>query len=142
MLAFALSASAHAEDITITWATLAGFYTDWAKALAKQFTEKTGIKISIVEMDLPTMYEKEVLDIVGGTGAYDIITWNVSWKSEWANNQYMYPLDDFIKRDAADVQINDVAPALLAVSDVWKGVTYGFALLHFRSRFYLSLRSI
>ncbi len=114
-----------ADNVTVTWATLAGFYTDWAKTLAKQFTDKTGIMVKIVEMDLPTMYEKEVLDIVGNTGAYDIITWNVSWKSEWANNDYIYPLDDFIKRDAADIQIKDVAPALLAVSGVWRGKTYG-----------------
>jgi multiple sugar transport system substrate-binding protein len=135
VLAFALSASAHAGNTTITWATIAGFYTDWAKTLAKQFTDKTGIQVSIVEMDLPTMYEKEVLDIVGGTAAYDIITWNVSWKSEWANNQYMYPLDDFIKRDAAEVQINDIAPALLAVSGVWKGVTYGLPYYTFTPGF-------
>jgi multiple sugar transport system substrate-binding protein len=117
--------AAPASKVTVTWATLAGFYTDWAKTLAKQFTDKTGIDVKIVEMDLPTMYEKEVLDIVGNTGAYDIITWNVSWKSEWANAGYIYPLDDFIKRDAKEVMIEDVAPALLKVSGVWKGKTYG-----------------
>jgi multiple sugar transport system substrate-binding protein len=117
--------AAPAEKVTVTWATLAGFYTDWAKSLAQQFSAKTGIDVKIEEMDLPTMYEKEVLDIVGNTGAYDIITWNISWKSEWANAGYIYPLDDFIKRDAAEVQINDVAPALLRVSGVWRGKTYG-----------------
>ena len=113
------------KDVTITWATLAGFYTDWAKKLADEFTAETGIKVNIVEMDLPTMYEKEVLDIVGGTGAYDIITWNVSWKAEWANNEYIYPLDDFIARDSADVDFNDIPSALEAVSGQWKGKTYG-----------------
>ena len=113
------------EEVTVTWATLAGFYTDWAKSLAADFTAETGIKVEIVEMDLPTMYEKEVLDIVGGTGAYDIITWNVSWKSEWANNEYIYPLDDFIARDAEEVQIDDVSQALLNVSGVWKDKVYG-----------------
>lgn len=124
MLGLAVSLGA-AGKVTVTWATLAGFYTDWAKSLAQDFTAKTGIDVKIEEMDLPTMYEKEVLDIVGNTGAYDIITWNISWKSEWANAGYIYPLDDYIKRDAADVQINDVAPALLRVSGVWRGKTYG-----------------
>ena len=109
------------ESVTVTWATLAGFYTDWAKSLAADFTAETGINVEIVEMDLTTMYEKEVLDIVGGTGAYDIITWNVSWKSEWANNEYIYPLDDFIARDADEVQIDDVSQALLNVSVCGKG---------------------
>lgn len=117
--------AASSEKVTVTWATLAGFYTDWAKTLAKEFTDKTEIDVRIIEMDLPTMYEKEVLDIVGNTGAYDIITWNVSWKSEWANAGYIYPLDDFIKRDAAEVQIDDIAPALLKVSGLWRGTIYG-----------------
>ncbi|MBA7478278.1 hypothetical protein ES707_13701 [subsurface metagenome] len=119
------SASNSEEKVTVTWATLAGFYTDWAKGLATQFTKDTGIDVKIVEMDLPTMYEKEVLDIVGGTGAYDIITWNVSWKSEWANAGYMLPLDDFIKRDASEVQIEDFSQALLNVSGIWEGKTFG-----------------
>lgn len=114
-----------AEGTTITWATLAGFYTDWAKELADQFTANTGIKVEIVEMDLPTMYEKEVLDIVGGTGAYDIITWNVSWKSEWANNDYILALDDYIARDADEVKFEDISAALEAVSGQWQGKTYG-----------------
>lgn len=123
-LAANLSA-APSEKVTVTWATLSGFYTDWAKTLAKQFTDKTGIDVKIVEMDLPTMYEKEVLDIVGNTGAYDIITWNISWKSEWANAGYIYPLDAFIKRDAAEVKIDDIAPVLLRVSGLWRGKIYG-----------------
>lgn len=117
--------AAPGETVTVTWATLAGFYTDWAKTLADDFTKETGIKVNIVEMDLPTMYEKEVLDIVGGTGTYDIITWNVSWKSEWANNEYIYPLDDFIERDNAEFQVEDMAQALLNVSGGWKGTIYG-----------------
>jgi multiple sugar transport system substrate-binding protein len=114
-----------AEGTTVTWATLAGFYTDWAKELAEEFTANTGIAVNIVEMDLPTMYEKEVLDIVGGTGAYDIITWNVSWKSEWANNDYILALDDYIARDADEVNFSDISPALEAVSGQWQGKTYG-----------------
>lgn len=113
------------ETKTITWATLAGFYTDWAETLATEYTEKTGVNIEIVQMDLPTMYEKEVLDIVGGTGNYDIITWNVSWKGEWANAGYMYPLDDFIARDAEEVDIEDFSQAILKVSGEWNGEVYG-----------------
>jgi ABC-type glycerol-3-phosphate transport system substrate-binding protein len=110
---------------TITWATLAGFYTDWAKQLAKDYEEKSGNKVVIVEMDLPTMFEKEVLDMRGGTGTYDIVTWNVSWKSDWANNGFLYPLDDYIKRDNATFKVEDINAALLATGGQWGGKTYG-----------------
>ena len=124
------------EKVTITWSTLAGFYTDWAKNVAAKFTEETGIDVQIVEMDLQTMYEKEVLDIVGGTGAYDIITWNVSWKSEWANNEYIYPLSDYIERDNAEFQVEDFSQALLNVSGMWKGEIYGLPYYTFTPGFY------
>lgn len=119
------TASGDASEKTVTWATLAGFYTDWAEQLAEEYTEQTGVKVEIVQMDLPTMYEKEVLDIVGGTGTYDIITWNVSWKGEWANAGYMLPLDDFIARDDAEFDVADFSQAILQVSGEWDGKTYG-----------------
>ena len=113
------------EPVTITWATLAGFYTDWVSTLAAEYSEATGVKVNIVEMDLPTMYEKEVLDIVGGTGAYDIITWNVSWKGEWANAGYMLPLDDYIAADNDEVDIEDFPASMLQVCAEWNNQIYG-----------------
>ncbi len=110
---------------TITWATLAGFYTDWAKQLAKDYEAKSGNTVNIVEMDLPTMFEKEVLDMRGGTGAYDIVTWNVSWKSDWAANNFLYPLDDYIAKDNATFKVEDINAALLATGGKWEGKTFG-----------------
>ncbi len=115
-----------AAEKQITWATIAGFYTDWAENVAKDFEKKTGYKVNIVKMDLPTMYEKEVLDMVGGTGAYDVITWNVSWKAEWANNGYLLPLDDYIaKEDPKELDFGDITPILVKTGGGWGGKTYG-----------------
>ncbi len=114
------------EGVTITWATIAGFYTDWAEQVAKDFEAKTGNKIQIVKMDLPTMYEKEVLDMVGGTGAYDLITWNVSWKAEWANNGYLLALDDYVKNsDPNELDFGDITPILVKTGGYWGGKLYG-----------------
>ena len=30
------------KKVTITWPTIAGFYTDWAEEVAKDFEQKTG----------------------------------------------------------------------------------------------------
>lgn len=119
------------EPVTITWATIAGFYTDWAEKLAETFTEKTGVKVQIVQMDLPTMYEKEVLDIVGGTSTYDIITWNYTWKGEWMSEGYMINLDEYIARDAEEVDIDDIPEALLSTCNKWQGSIYGLPYYQF-----------
>ena len=110
----------------ITWATIAGFYTDWAEKVAKDFEAQTGYKVNIVKMDLPTMYEKESLDMVGGTGAYDVITWNVSWKAGWANAGNLVPLDPYIaKEDPKALNFEDITPILVRTGGYWEGKTYG-----------------
>ena len=112
--------------VTITWSTIAGFYTDWAQQVAKEYEAESGNTVEIVKMDLPTMYEKEVLDMVGGTGAYDLITWNVSWKAEWAENGYLLPLDDYVaKEDAATLDLKDITPILVKTGGDWRGKLYG-----------------
>ncbi|NIN68560.1 MAG: extracellular solute-binding protein, partial [Anaerolineae bacterium] len=74
----------------MTWATIAGFYTDWAEEVAKQFEEETGTNVEVVDIDFSQLYEKQVIEMVGGTGAYDIITYDVGWKAEFANSGYLH----------------------------------------------------
>lgn len=119
-------APAEPTGVTITWATIAGFYTDWAEEVAKDFEAQTGYNVEVVDIDFPQLYEKQVLEMVGGTGAYDIITYDVGWKAEFANNGYLAPLDDYIAAsDPAEIQFDDVAPALVELTTGWKGKVYG-----------------
>lgn len=114
------------EPVTVTWATIAGFYTDWAKEVAKEWEQKTGNKVNIIDVDLPTMYEKIVLEAVGQTGAYDIVTWDVGWKSEWAYNGYLRVLDEYIAQsDPNELQLEDISPILLNTTGVFQGHYYG-----------------
>lgn len=115
-----------AEEVTVTWATIAGFYTDWAEEVAAQFTEETGIKVEVIDIDFPQLYEKEVLEMVGGTGAYDIITYDGGWKAEFAHNGYLASLDDYIAAsDPADLAFEDIAPALTELTTRWEGQVFG-----------------
>jgi multiple sugar transport system substrate-binding protein len=121
-----------AETTTITWATLAGFYTDWAAEVAKDFEEQYNVNVEIIKIEYPTLYEKEVLDMVGGTGVYDIVTWNVSWKAEWAHNGYLLPLDDYIaKEDPSELQLEDISPSLLRTGGYWNENLYGIVYYTF-----------
>jgi multiple sugar transport system substrate-binding protein len=115
-----------AEEVTITWATIAGFYTDWAEEVASEFEEETGWSVEIIDIDFAQMYEKEVIEMVGGTGAYDIITYDVGWKAEFAASGYLMPLDDFIAAsDPEEIQFEDIAPALAELTTGYKGKIYG-----------------
>jgi multiple sugar transport system substrate-binding protein len=64
--------------------------------------------------------------MVGGTGAYDIITYDVGWKAEFANSGYLHSLDDYIAAsDPDEIQFEDVHPALVEASTKWKGNVWG-----------------
>lgn len=109
----------------LRWATIAGFYTDWAAELVKEFEQKTGIEVEIVQMDLATMYEKEAIEMAGRTGAYDIITVESTWLAEWAHAGWLEPLDSYIaETPKSEFDISDVAPALVRISCTYKDKIY------------------
>lgn len=115
-----------AEPVVITWATIAGFYTDWAAEVAKDFEDATGHDVQVIDIDFPQLYEKQVLEMVGGTGAYDIITYDVGWKAEFAHNGYLTPLDDYIAAsEPAEIDFDDIAPALIELTTRWQGKVFG-----------------
>ncbi|MEJ2305251.1 MAG: sugar ABC transporter substrate-binding protein, partial [Anaerolineales bacterium] len=117
---------AEEEEVVITWATIAGFYTDWAEEVSKDFEEATGYTVEVIDIDFPQLYEKQVLEMVGGTGAYDIITYDVGWKAEFAYNGYLAPLDDYIAAsDPAEIEFEDIAPALVELTTAWQGQVVG-----------------
>ena len=120
------------EEVTITWATIAGFYTDWAEEVAREFEEETGWNVEVVDIDFSQLYEKQVIEMVGGTGAYDIITYDVGWKAEFANSGYLLALDDYIAAsDPEEIQFEDIHPALVEASCNWKGNTWGLPFYTF-----------
>ncbi|MCL4879649.1 MAG: sugar ABC transporter substrate-binding protein [Anaerolineae bacterium] len=117
---------AKAQDVTITWATIAGFYTDWAEEVARQYEESTGVNVEIIDIDFPSLYENQVLEAVADTGAYDILTYDVGWKAEFSESGYLLPLDDYIANaDPAVIAFDDISPALTETTSKWRGKTFG-----------------
>jgi len=115
-----------AEAVKIRWATIAGFYTDWAKEVIKDFEKQnTDIDVEVVDIDFGVLYEKEGIELVGKTGAYDLITTESCWKPEWAHAGWLFPLDDFIaKTPREELDMKDISPALVKLACSYKGKVY------------------
>jgi len=63
---------------------------------------------------------------LSGTGAYDIVTYDVGWKAEWADSGYIIPLDDYIAAsDPNEIQFEDLHPALIETATRFRGKVYG-----------------
>lgn len=116
--------AAKQEEITVKWATIAGFYTDWAEKLAKEYEEKTGVKVEIVQIDNAVMYEKQGIEMASHTGAYDLVTCESMWKAEWANAGYIMPIDDLIAEAGLEEDLKNFDPLTLKLAGQWNGKTY------------------
>jgi multiple sugar transport system substrate-binding protein len=132
--------SAQAKGVTVTWATIGGFYTDWAQELAKEYEAASGNKVKIIDIDYAQLYEKQVIEMVGGTGAYDIITYEAAWKPEFVGAGWLAPLDSYIKASKPeDIKIEKVSPALLELAAGWQGKTYGLPYYSFTMGYFYRL---
>jgi multiple sugar transport system substrate-binding protein len=126
MVVTSVGVSSAQPRITINWATIAGFYTDWAAQVAADYEAATGVDINIIDIDFPQLYQNQVLESVANTGAYDILTYDVGWKAEFSENGYLLPIDDFVAADArAQAILDDIHPALLETTSRWRGQTFG-----------------
>lgn len=121
-----LGIAAAQEGTTIVWATINGFYTDWAEEVASEWEAETGNNVEVLGIDFPLLYESQVLEAVGDTGAYDILTYDLGWKAEFSESGYLLNLDEFIANtDPAELDLSDVHPALQETTSFWRGSVYG-----------------
>jgi multiple sugar transport system substrate-binding protein len=112
-----------ATRIPITWSTIAGFYTDAMTSIITDFEAKECVKVTVVGIDNSQLYDKQIIEAVGNTGAYDVYTIETAEKAGFAENGYILPLDDYIK--ANQTSYMDIAPILRDITTVYKGHVWG-----------------
>lgn len=63
--------------------------------------EKVGITINITEVPFEGVYEKQKVEFVAGTGAFDVVTFYPAYIGDFAGNGYLEPLDGYMKKAPA-----------------------------------------
>ena len=122
-LASSAFACEDADRVPLTWSTIAGFYTDAMADLVAGFEATHCAKVNVVNIDNSQLYNKQVLEMVGATGAYDIVTLETSEKADFAENGFILPMTDYLK-DKQEL-VKDVAPVLATMTTRYKGDTWG-----------------
>jgi maltose-binding protein MalE len=92
-----------ADRVPIAWSTIAGFYTDAMNEIVAGFEATHCVKVTIVGIDNSQLYDKQIIEAVGDTGAYDVYTMETAEKAGFAESGYILPMDDYIAANAADV---------------------------------------
>jgi len=118
-------------------ASMTDQYVTAFRELIPQFEEETGIKITLDELGYVDLYQKLTADFVGETANYDLMTVDIVWSGEYAANGYTLPLDDFMARDEAELQLDDIMPVAWTLGEYegqhWAYPLAGYAnLLNYR----------
>jgi len=114
----------------ITMALEAGGEEDTLIPFIKKFEEKTGVKVNTEVMLFAVMYGKENIELVGGTGAYDVVIVEASWTNEWS--RYLYPVEELAAKyepegvGAVRRELAKLDPGLRRMASTREGVMYGW----------------
>ena len=76
----------------ITLAVNSGVEGDALKQAARDYEALTGVRVSIAEFPYDNLFEKEHIDLMAGTGAYDLIMMDDPWFPRFASEQLLAPL--------------------------------------------------
>ena len=95
--------------------------------LIPQFEEETGIKITLDELGYVDLYQKLTADFVAETANYDLMTMDIVWSGEYAQNGYTVPLDDYMARDEAELDLDDIMPVSWTLGE-WEGKHWAYPL--------------
>lgn len=102
------------KTIVVSWPALSHF--NKAKALVKEFEEKTGINVEIDYLQYLRLRDKQVLEMSTDDGDYDVVSWVVMWKSEYVGKGLLTPLSQFFTNASLvdpDYDIGDIADGYL-----------------------------
>ena len=53
-----------------------------------KFTQKTGVKVNVERVASPVVYSKENVELMAGTGYYDVVYVETAWTDEWSDSLY------------------------------------------------------
>jgi multiple sugar transport system substrate-binding protein len=98
------------KDVELHFGVMADQFADYTKVLAKDFSDKTGAKVSVDILGYTELYQKLTQDLSTHTAQYDLMTTDILWTGEFAKNSWTKDLTEWIKRDKKEIDYSDIMP--------------------------------
>jgi multiple sugar transport system substrate-binding protein len=114
------------DGVTLNLASQNDQFAAVLAAVAPKFEALTGAKVNVDILSYPELLTKITADYVGHTKGYDIATVDIVWSGQFAEAGYTVDLTDWIKRDAAEIKIEDIYPSLMAALGGYQGKQIAF----------------
>ena len=114
------------DGVTLSLASQNDQFAAVLAAVAPEFEQLTGAKVNVDILSYPELLTKITSDYVGHTKGYDIATVDIVWSGQFAEAGYTVDLADWIKRDAAEIKVDDIYPSLMASLGGYRGKQIAF----------------
>jgi len=107
----------------------AGGAADLIIPYLQKFSDTTGVPVTSESMVFATIYSKEVVELQGRTGAYDVVVTETSWTNEWRD--YLYPIFELAEkydpdgREGIQKVLDGIDPGLLRMASTRDGTLMG-----------------
>lgn len=126
VFAGAAQAQERFDGVTLSLASQNDQFAVILAAMAPDFEKATGAKVNVEILSYPELLTKITADYVGHTKGYDIATTDIVWSGQFAEAGYTVDLTDWIKRDAAEIKVDDIYPSLMKGLGGYKGKQVAF----------------
>ena len=125
----AFSGPTRAADMTLKIASMNDPFGAALATLAPKVEQATGVGIQVDIMSYGELLTKTTADFVGNTGGYDIVTMDIVAAGQYAASGQVVDLADWVKRDAAEIDVDDIYPSIMASIGLYDGkqVSFPFA---------------
>ena len=122
---------AHAADkpydgVTLNLASQNDQFAAVMADLVPKFKDETGVTVKVDILSYPDLLTKVTSDFIGHTKGYDLLTMDIVWAGQFAESGYTVELTDWIKRDAAEIKVDDIYPVLMSALGNYKGKQIAF----------------
>ena len=84
------------DNVTVTAALHSGAFVNAWTPHIKRIKELYGINLELVGIPVNELFDKSILELSMGTGAYDLVQYNPGWVGDYVD--FMRPIDDYMER--------------------------------------------
>jgi multiple sugar transport system substrate-binding protein len=122
----ATAAAKPLDGVTLSIASQNDQFAAVMAQLAPKFTEATGATVKVDILDYGSLLTKTTADFIAHSAGYDIVTMDIVWAGQYAANGYTVELSDLIKRDAQEIDTQDIYPVLMSALGNYGGKQVAF----------------
>ena len=114
------------DGVTLNVASQNDQFATVMAQLAPKFKDETGATVKVDILDYGSLLTKTTADFVAHTAGYDIVTMDIVWAGQYAASGNTVELSELIKRDAKEIDVDDIYPILMKALGNYGGKQVAF----------------